>query len=440
VLTLPLKQSWNFADVFTAAFANAYAAGGHSITGTGQMDTLEGGALADVIRPVGHNDLVYGNGGNDVLVLSPNGGANELPNSASLSAYMGAGLDTLRLEATGGTLNLRAAQLSSFERIEIRGSSALLLDAADFGAGFLTNTEVVADGGTLKLWQGAGQPFSAAALKVTGDLIVSVVGTGGNDVQLGNALARDYLAGGDGADWLRGLGGADTLLGGAGADTLDGGAGADLLIGGAGDDLYAVGAGDQVSEAANGGTDLIRAYASHVMEANLENAMVFATAGLRIEGNDLANQIGGGAGADSLLGGAGNDTVAASDGNDVLTGGAGDDLLNGQGGNDGLKGDAGNDRLVGNRGNDTVTGGEGADVFVYRSGDGADRIRDFATNGDVQDVIDLSELAAVSSWADLAAHHMAQVGLNVVITGAAGETLTLERVWLPLLSASDFLF
>lgn len=71
---------------------------------------------------------------------------------------------------------------------------------------------------------------------------------------------------------------------------------------------------------------------------------------------------------------------------------------------------------------------------------GPTRIRDFATNGDATDVIDLSGLTAVTGWADLRANHMAQVGLTVVITGAAGETLTLERVWLPLLSASDFLF
>jgi Ca2+-binding RTX toxin-like protein len=440
VLTLPIKEVWAFANVFTASFANAYAAGGHHITGTQRMDTLVGGNLGDVIIPVGHNDLVQANGGNDVLVLSSNGPADVLPASATLSAAMGAGVDTLRYDNVGGSLNLRGAGLSSFEKITLNGSGALHLDAADLGTAFLTNTQVTSAGGILKFWQAAAQPFSAASLIVTGNLIVSVAGTAGNDVQLGNASSRDYLLGLNGNDWLRGLAGTDTLLGGDGNDTLDGGAGADLFYGGSGDDVYITASLDVIVEEVGGGTDTIRAYASHAMDANVENLMVYANGGVRIDGNSLSNQIGGGAGADSLLGASGNDTIAASEGNDVVSGGAGNDILNAGEGNDVVRGEAGNDRLVGNRGADVMIGGEGADVFVYRTADGLDRIADFSTNGGVADVIDLAELTSVTGWGDLVANHMVQVGLNVEIRGGGGDTLVLERVWLPLLNASDFVF
>ncbi|WP_197492010.1 calcium-binding protein, partial [Rhizobium bangladeshense] len=72
----------------------------------------------------------------------------------------------------------------------------------------------------------------------------------------------------------------DTLSGGAGNDTLNGGAGADTLIGGEGDDTYIVdNTGDIVTEAADEGTDTVRATsASYTLAANLENLSYIGTA------------------------------------------------------------------------------------------------------------------------------------------------------------------
>jgi Ca2+-binding RTX toxin-like protein len=439
-LTLPIKTSWNFADLFTGAYATAYAAGGHSITGTTAADTLIGGALADVFVGRSHNDIIRGNAGDDVIVLSSQGAANELPATATLTAQMGAGSDTLRYDNTGGSLNLRGAAMSGIERIDLTGAGILHLDAHALSAGLATSLAVNSQGGTLQFWQTAGQPFSVATLQVTGNLIVAVVGGAGNDIQLGNAASRERLSGGDGNDWLRGLGGQDTLSGDAGNDTLDGGTGADTLTGGTGDDLYIVNGQDDVIEAAGGGTDTVRVYTDHALGNHVEHAMSYVDTGLRISGNDLGNQIGGGLGDDSLSGAGGDDIMSAVGGEDRMTGGSGDDILNAGAGNDVIRGDAGNDRLIGNRGGDTVTGGEGADVFVFRTNDGADRIRDFATNGDVQDIIDLSEWSAITGWADLRANHMVQSGLNVVISANGGDTLVLERVWMELLSSRDFQF
>jgi VCBS repeat-containing protein len=71
-------------------------------------------------------------------------------------------------------------------------------------------------------------------------------------------------------------------------------------------------------------------------------------------------------------------------GDDSLSGGAGNDILFGQGGNDTLSGGAGNDLLAGGTGNDVLSGGSGADIFLFRSGEGNDRITDFnSSEGDI---------------------------------------------------------
>jgi len=71
----------------------------------------------------------------------------------------------------------------------------------------------------------------------------------------------------------------------------------------------------------------------------------------------------GGDGDDKLLDGDQGNTLSGGAGKDVMYGGAGDDRLNGNGGNDKLLGEVGNDRLRGGDGNDYVDGGSGNDRF-----------------------------------------------------------------------------
>jgi Ca2+-binding RTX toxin-like protein len=77
---------------------------------------------------------------------------------------------------------------------------------------------------------------------------------------------------------------------------------------------------------------------------------------------------------DNLYGTNGNDFVLGLDGNDYLTAGAGDDTLDGGTGDDTLYGGTGNDILEGGTGNDILEGGTGTDVYLFRRGDGNDRI------------------------------------------------------------------
>ena len=162
---------------------------------------------------------------------------------------------------------------------------------------------------------------------------------------------------------LNGTGNAldNRLTGTEGANRLDGGAGADWMAGGKGNDVYVVdNVGDRVIEAISGGNDTVETtLTSYTLPANLENLTYTGTVSAVLAGNNLSNNI---------------------------TGGAGDDLLTGGAGSDRLTGGAGNDTLDGGIGSDQLRGGAGADTFILRPGETqGDAILDFNTSstGDV---------------------------------------------------------
>ncbi|MFV3338985.1 peroxidase family protein [Pseudomonas sp. NY15349] len=251
---------------------------------------------------------------------------------------------------------------------------------------------------------------SAATAAVPG---LALVGTNGADILIGSA----------GNDVISGLDGADQLFGGLGNDILNGGLGADAMTGGGGNDTFVVdNVGDTVSEALNGGVDLVQtSLASYTLGANVENLTYtgggnFIGGGNALDnvitggaGNDLLN---GGAGADRLVGGLGNDTYVVDNAGDVLTEATGagtdtvrttlasytlganienliytgvgnfigggntlDNTMFGGAGNDLLNGGAGADRLVGGLGNDTYVVDNAGDLLTEAVGAGTDTVR-----------------------------------------------------------------
>jgi VCBS repeat-containing protein len=103
------------------------------------------------------------------------------------------------------------------------------------------------------------------------------------------------------------------------ANTLDGSqnARANQLRGLGGNDTYFVGAGDTVFEAALGGVDTVRSFASHTLSANVENLVLIGSGATSGTGNTLANTLDGAQNArGNLLRGLG--------GNDIYFIGAGD--------------------------------------------------------------------------------------------------------------------
>ncbi|WP_196803244.1 calcium-binding protein, partial [Dolichospermum circinale] len=216
----------------------------------------------------------------------------------------------------------------------------------------------------------------------------------------------------------------NTITGNNGNNTLNGGTGADTLIGGVGNDIYVVdNTGDVVTEALNGGTELIQSSVTYTLSDNVENLTLTGTTAINGTGNSLNNTITGNTANNILDGGLGNDTLNGGLGTDPLIGGLGNDIYvvdsitdtitenQGEGtdtiqssvalalatfsnienliltgttaingiGNDGnnvitgntanniLDGGLGNDTLNGGLGTDTLIGGLGNDIYVVDS-------------------------------------------------------------------------
>jgi serralysin len=235
---------------------------------------------------------------------------------------------------------------------------------------------------------------------------------------------------------LSGNSGNNSLTGGDGKDTLDGGRGIDSLTGGAGDDTYIVDSStDLITEAADAGTDTVKARVSFSLAAiaNVENLKLTGKANISGTGNSLDNLLSGNSGNNSLTGGDGKDTLDGGRGIDSLNGGAGDDtyivdsstdliteaadagtdtvtasvsfslaaianvenltltgkaningtgnsldnLISGNSGNNSLTGGDGKDTLTGGRGNDSLDGGAGADRLTGGSGTDTFRLAAF---------------------------------------------------------------
>ena len=146
---------------------------------------------------------------------------------------------------------------------------------------------------------------------------------------------------------LRGTARGELISGLAGKDKLLGFAGKDTLIGGAGNDEIRSGSGNDTAL-----------------------------------GGDGQDRIFGNGGRDTLFGGTGRDAIGAGKGDDLIRGRSESDVLLGAQGDDRILGGTGNDTIRAGSGQDKLTGGIGSDLFVFRRGDGADRITDFADNQD----------------------------------------------------------
>jgi len=232
----------------------------------------------------------------------------------------------------------------------------------------------------------------------------------GADVLVGSSFA-DELEGFSGNDLIRGGGGGDTLNGGSGDDVVRGGGGADKIAGAAGADRLI----------GNSGAD-------------------------RVSGGGANDFLSGKGGNDTLIGNAGNDQLEGGNGRDKLKGGSGadalgggnaSDLLNGGGGNDSLIGGGGGDVLRGGRGNDMMNGGGGNDIFVFKTGDGEDRIVAFNISAD--DKIDLSRIGAIQNFQDLSNNHLRQIGDDILIR-AGNDRITLVNKDADSLTDADFIF
>ena len=348
-----------------------------------------------------YDNVLEGGEGNDRLW---GGSANRFvgPNNDELRG--GSGDDTYFFDAFSG--------MATIHDISVGGEGNRL----QFGAGIRPgDLAFVQNGGRLEI-----------SVVSTGDLVVladfdssNVVGsivtervefTGNLDQVVGDFQVKlaDFLTptvGTNGNDLFEGTVSVDVIRAAAGDDRLQGNAGNDVLSGGAGSDTYVFNVGD--------GFDLIDDQAT----AGETNTVVFGAGidpqAMRLEyaGHGGALTIKVGAEGLQMMGFNSLDPLAMqpietfqfADGtilslSDLLVRGVdmtgtslipfggleglggtfADDRMAGLEGDDSLFGGAGADRLIGGRGDDVLIGGEGQDTYVFRLGDGVDKIEDAA--------------------------------------------------------------
>ncbi|MDK3020919.1 calcium-binding protein [Pseudodonghicola flavimaris] len=387
--------------------------GGDSIFGGSGDDTITAGDGATWISAGAGEDIVDGGAQDDILFggaddddIAGNGGADEIRGGAGDDWLTGeAGDDTLiggrgddTLSGGNGIDYLSGG--SGDDSLNGGGNN----DTLDGGAGADTmegglgdDTYVVDNtGDTVTEVAGAGYDTvktTLATFALTFANVENLTGTSGAGQTLtGNALDNEIV----------GAGGDDVLFGKAGNDWLDGGAGADQMTGGAGNDTYVVDdAGDVVTEAANGGTDLvITDLASFSLTyANVENLMGTSASAQVLGGNALDNMIFGGSNNDALYGGFGNDKLNGGLGNDVLNGGAGDDTM------------------VGGLGDDSYTVDSAGDVVTEDSAAGIDTVRTALSSYSLGTVANVENLIGLSAGGQVLAGNT----LDNTITGNAGN-------------------
>ncbi|MFT4953929.1 MAG: Ca2+-binding RTX toxin-like protein [Brevundimonas sp.] len=229
------------------------------------------------------------------------------------------------------------------------------------------------------------------------------------------------------------------LIGNSGANILKAGFGADRMEGRGGNDTYIVDdRGDVVVEVAGGGVDTVQSFVSFdAQTAHIENIQLLGSANINAVGNDLnnvlignngANILKAGLGADRMEGRGGNDTYIVDDRDDVVVevAGGGVDTVQSFVSFDArtahieniqllgstninavsndldniIVGNNGDNIIIGNGGVDYMTGGSGSDTFKYNLQSDSnysdyDRIMDLGSG----DFIDLRNIDANSNVA-----------------------------------------
>ena len=453
-ITAGIDTIWStFSFVLGANVEKLTLTGGNNIDGTGNElgNTLTGNAGKNVLNGGLGADTMIGGAGDDTYVVD---GADIVIEAA------GQGTDTIQSSASCKLgANLENLVLTGAGHVDGSGNDLTNMLTGNAGNNFL-------DGGAGADTMAGGAGNDTYVVDNAGDVVTEGTGGGTETVQssvtymLSANVENLVLAG---AGHVNGSGNdlKNALTGNAGNNILDGGAGADAMAGGLGHDTYVVDdAGDTVSEAANEGTDTVKASFSFVLGVNVENLALVGTGHINGTGNGLANTLTGdrtynlgslGGGADTMIGGAGDDTYvvdaadiiveAAGQGTDTvqssvsfklganvenlaLTGaghvnGTGNELKNmltGNTGNNVLNGGAGADTMAGGLGNDTYFVDNAGDVVTEAVGGGTETIESSITH---------TLVANVENLLLTGAGHLKGTGndLKNVLTGNAGNNV-----------------
>ncbi len=370
-----------------------------------------GNDTIQVLEDLSIGATIDGNGGVDLLVITPGFTENEISDLINI-------VEVEEIAAGSAAGRISVTKLASFDRI------------VDFG--FLDPTFILTGGGTITATlqvvgldslsvEGSAEQDKLNFGSSTDNTVMILEGNGGDD-SLISGDGDDSLFGGNGNDTLNGLGGADWVEGGRGDDVIT--AGTDDTI--FGDSDTAVGTGNDTIKVigsllsgeiwGGGGSDTLELDGTPGVTATLgagllvvdmevlklENGQTLSVASTVLTTFDTLTLLGANGVSDSAtlnltgiidaitldvtlfetltVNGVNTPFDEASDlltftsaltditvngqaGNDVITTGDGDDALNG-----GID----DDSLDGGAGLDTLSGGAGDDTLRVRSGDDAD--------------------------------------------------------------------
>lgn len=402
-------------------------------------DEIRGGRGADSLNGrSGQNDL-FGQRGNDFLLLGASGNTFDrgfggkgndtfslvMPpgNSAKMHLVSGGpGKDTVFL----GTISSGNGVRLENDKVKLNGMKVAKLLAVEVVNGSAQN-DFLKSSGDIKHLRGFAGDDRLDAHRINGKSILE--GGDGNDTLNGAGGAQNLIDGSnpdDDAtpsffkdnDILRGKGGTDTLFSYSGDDLLKGGSGVD--------ELYSI-FGTDTLDGGDGNDELLFSYlkfeqgGEHTIYARPQSQL----AGLQIDGGkgkdyvrfidlqvgpsfgdvapDKGVRVDLALGQGKELGTLAKDSfriknvekVVATDRDDIILGNTaenllkgleGDDKLNGRNRSDTVEGHRGNDTLLGGKGadeisggpgNDLLTGGPGVDFFHFKKVDGKDTITDF---------------------------------------------------------------
>lgn len=404
-------------------------------------------------------DTVYGVGGNTGTYLDDWLTAGQ---SVAVTLYDSGGTDLVNLSSSGASQRVDLAEEAISDVNGLIGNMIIargtVIENVITGQG---DDDVTGNNAANLITLGQGDD---TARGMDNDDVINggmgddfLLGGDGNDTLNGD-LDADRLEGGDGDDIVNGGAGFDLVFGGLGNDTVNGGNQADNVFGGAGNDiLYGEAGLDRLSGEA-GDDQIFGGDGNDVLFGGTEADQLYGDAGddrlfggsgfdlLRggadndeLRGELQADNLYGDGGNDDIYGDQGADRLFGGTGNDSLWGGVDNDALFGGGGNDTLRGESGNDHLRGESGDDILTGGANSDVFLFEDGFGADTITDFNVF-DALELIDLSAVSSIVSWADLLANHLSDIGADVLIDAGSGDTITLAGLDLGDLASDDFIF
>jgi Ca2+-binding RTX toxin-like protein len=291
-----------------------------TLTGSGNFNLI-GNALNNVILGNGDNNAINGGAGAD----SMSGGAGNdiylVENSGDVvTEAANAGTDTVR-STIGYTLtaNVENLLLTGAGNLNLIGNA---LNNVITGNG--DNNAINGGAGADSMNGGAGD--DVYLVDTSGDVVTEAANAGTDTVRSSinytlTSNVENLILTGSGNNNLIGNALNNVITGNAGNNAINGGAGADSMSGGAGDDIYLVDtSGDVVTEAANAGTDTVRASISYTLAANVENLTLTGSTNITGKGNDLSNVLAGNSGNNTLIGGLGNDyyTLNRSTGVDTL--------------------------------------------------------------------------------------------------------------------------